>query len=437
MRFIQSLRMPDSGLDVVLPAFQRQIIRATYSSLLTVGSLPSGNGKTGLMGLIALERLCRGDPYGRVVVLATKHGQAREVVEAAKAIGENDPRLVNRLAWYEDDAALVYRPSGATLVAHSARLKSIEGLRYRLALIDEIGFALDELVTSILARLGKGALANRILGMGTPGFSPNVLYRIDQMARDGAVPDGLSYLKWAAPDGCDVHDERAFDEANPAVAAGFLSRQTRELQLALMPELQYRVYHLGQWVGTAATWLPSGAWADSPHADAPADGSEIVLALAGTWRSSIAVVGATLDGSLFMVFAVEVATDDELADVFAAAAERWRVTEVVIAPRVRANLVSRLAVDFEVSVWSTGIDLEVTSATEWRRAIVEGRVAHDHDPVLEAHVSATVIRSTVDGQLRLTSPDDGRPVDAARAARMAWTRARELADTGSVPLRIY
>ena len=109
---------------------------------------------------------------------------------------------------------------------------------------------------------------------------------------------------------------------------------------------------------------------------------------------------------------------------------------MVVAPRIRTNLVQRLGADFEVSVWSSGVDLEVTSATEWRRAIVEGRVAHDHDPVLEAHVSATVIRSTADGQLRLTGPDDGKPVDAARAARMAWSRADAFADSG-VPLHIY
>ena len=37
-----------------------------------------------------------------------------------------------------------------------------------------------------------------------------------------------------------------------------------------------------------------------------------------------------------------------------------------------------------------------------------------------------VARSTSDGSLRLVPPDDGTPVDAARAARMAWWRALDI-----------
>jgi phage terminase large subunit-like protein len=96
---------------------------------------------------------------------------------------------------------------------------------------------------------------------------------------------------------------------------------------------------------------------------------------------------------------------------------------VIVAPRFRAQLVDRLVdAGAPVEVWPNRVDLEVASATEWRRAIVERRVGHDHHPLLAEHVSASVARSTPDGSLRLVPPDDGRPVDAARAARMAWWR---------------
>jgi phage terminase large subunit-like protein len=434
MRFIGQLRMPDTDEPARLAAFQRLIVRATYRELLTVASIPSGNGKTTLMGLLGLERICRGDRYARVVVLATKKDQAREVVEAAKAIAECDERLVERMAWYEDDATLLYRPTGATLVAHSARLRSIEGLRYRLALIDEIGFALDELVTSIVARLGKGTLTNRILGMGTPGFEPNVLHRIREMHRNGGLPAGATYLEWAAPEGCALDDEAAWREANPAIGGGFLSPFTRELQLGLMPERQFRVYHLGQWTEAELSSLPPGAWDGCPHVDAPPDGVEVVLAVAGTWTSSVAVVGASFDGALFMVWSAETATDDELDSVLAAASGRWQLAEVVFAPRQRAKLVAKLtrSGEVDVHVWPNRVEVEVTSSTEWRRAIVEGRIAHDHDPVLAAHLGATVGQSTPDASLRFVAPGDGRPVEAARAARMAWWRAVELAEAGPV-----
>ncbi|HKE73174.1 MAG TPA: hypothetical protein VKB57_06145 [Acidimicrobiales bacterium] len=438
MRFIQALRMPETGELAVLAPFQRRIVRATYANLLTVGSLPSGNAKTTLMGLVGLERICRGDPYTPVVVLATKHGQAREVVEAAKAIAENDARLVARMAWYEDDGALLYRPTGASMVAHSARLKSIEGLRYRLALIDEIGFALDELVTSIIARLGKGTLANRILGMGTPGFEPNVLHRIRELDRDGGLPSGAAYLEWSAPDGCDLDDRQAWLDANPAVTAGFLSEATYELQLALMPERQFRVYHLGQWVGTASGWLPQGAWDACPYVPAPPDGTPVVLGVEGTYRRTLAVVGAAVDGSVFAVWVAEAALDDELRTVLAAACERWQVEAVVHSRRIRVRLFAELARDgMPLEPWTGAADLEAGSANELWRDVSDRRLAHDHDPVLAEHMANLGARWMADGSLRLIRRDDDKPADAALAARMAWWRARELADVGTGTPTIY
>jgi phage terminase large subunit-like protein len=371
-------------------------------------------------------------------VLATKQGQAREVVEAAKAIAENDPRLVTRMAWYEDDGELVYRPTGARMVAHSARLRSIEGLRYRLALIDEIGFALDELVTSIVARLGKGNMANRILGMGTPGFEPNVLHRIREMSRDGTLPAGAAYLEWAAPDGVDVTDERAWREANPAVAAGFLSPATRELQIGLMPERQFRVYHFGQWVESSSGWLPPGAWQACPHVGPPPPGAEVVLAVEGTYKRTLAVVGAALDGSVFLVWAAEAAPDGELRDVLAAACERWQVAAVVHNRRIRVRLFDELTRDgMPLEPWTGTAEVEAASANELWRAITDGRVPHDHDPVVAAHMANLGARWMSDGSLRLSRRDESGDCDAALAVRMAWWRATRIDPGSGETPRIY
>jgi hypothetical protein len=426
LRFIGRLRMPETGEPVRLAGFQRQIVRSLYSELLTVASIPSGNGKTTLKGLIGLERICRGDRYTTVVVLATKQGQALEVVQAAKTIAENDPQLVDRMLWYEGDGVLMYRPTGSKIVAHSARLKSIEGLRYRLALIDEIGFALDELVSSIVARLGKGGRTNRILGMGTPGFEPNVLHRIREMSRDGALPAGAAYLEWAAPDGCEVDDARAWREANPAAAAGFLSPATRELQLGLMPERQFRVYHLGQWVKVTSGWLPPGAWQACPHVGVPPDGAEVVLAVEGTYKRTLAIVGAGVDGSVFMVWAAESAGDNELRDVLAAVCDRWQVQAVVHNRRIRVRLFDELGREgMPVEPWTGSVDAEAGSANELYRAIT-------------AHMDNLGARWTADGSLRLSRRDETVPVDAALAARMAWWRASQLAEVGwGGPLTIY
>jgi hypothetical protein len=265
-----------------------------------------------------------------------------------------------------------------------------------------------------------------VLAIGTPAPDGHgsALFNLREQAAAGAR---VAWVEHAAPAGCALDDRAAWGLANPALEAGLLHVDVLEAELALVPEVAFRCYRLGQWVeAVVAAWLPVGAWEACPRVEAPPAGSEVVLAVAGTWRSSVAMVGATGDGALFLAWASDVATDDQLADAVAAAVARWEVLDVVFAPRMRPNLVAALQADLEVTVWPNRVDVEVDSATEWRRAIIEGRVPHDHDPLLAEHVAASTARSTGDGSLRLVAPDDGRPVDAARAARMAWWRVVEI-----------
>jgi phage terminase large subunit-like protein len=415
-----------------LAGFQRQVIETLYDSRAAVVSLPAGNGKTTLLAAIALERICRGDDYVEVDVVATKQEQAGFLVEAAKRMVEASPALVPLCAFASDSGTLDYRVTGSRLRAHPAKLSSVQGLNFSLAVIDEIGFAADDVVASLIARVGKRPDA-AVIGIGTPGLEPNVMFRMRERAAElGGI--GFRYLEWSAPAGCEIGDRSAWRSANPAMRAGFLNPEAMAIQAALMTEAEFRVYHLGQWVTVSGgSWLPPGVWDACPMVDAPPEGTEVVLGLAGTWSSSVAVVGATIDGALFVAWASDTATDDELAAVFQAAAEQWQVVEVVVAPRQRANLIPVLVdAGLAVEVWPNRLDVEVSSATEWRRAIMEGRVAHDHHPVLGKHVTASAARSTSDGSLRLVPPDDGRPVDAARAARMAWWRVTD-PDAVSVP----
>jgi phage terminase large subunit-like protein len=241
----------------------------------------------------------------------------------------------------------------------------------------------------------------------------------------------VAWVEYAADAGCPVADRAQWHKANPGLKAGFLHVDALEVELETVPEAAFRMYRLGQWVDyLEASWLPAGAWAACPHVDAPPEGAEVILGLAGTWSSSVALVGATLDGAVFLAWWAASATDDELETVLGEAWARWSVRSLVVAPRARATLVRRLSDGgFPVEVWPNAVDLDVSSSTELRRAIVEGRIAHDHDPTLDAHVSRMVGRAGPDGGLRLDGPADGVEVDAGRAMRMAWWRAVEAAES--------
>ena len=428
----------NAGSPLKLAGFQRKIIRTLYDNLATFVSIPAANGKSTLLAAVAIERLCRGDAYVEVDVLATKREQAAIMVEAAKRFVEAVPALAERCVWYANPGVLEFRPTGSRLMAHPAKLSSLQGLNFSLAVVDEVGFADDALIEALLARLAKRPDA-RIIGIGTPGFDPNMLYRIRQEAADGALPKGVSYLEWSAPPGADVLDRRAWHKANPALGAGFMSLDALAIQAELMPERAFRTYHFGTWTDESSGWLPEGAWLGCPAMPPPPDGVEVVVAVEGTYRRTLAVVGATLDGSIFHLWSAEQASDSELRAVIEQACARWEVVRVVHPRRIRPGLFADLARDdLPLEPWRGDPDTEATSANELFRAILDGRVAHDHDELVAAHMENLAIRTAVDGSLRLVRPDSGAPVDAALAARAAWHTALELAESLPVgPIRIY
>ena len=421
-----------------LATYERTIVADLYNNLASFISLPVANGKTTLLGAIALERICRGDDYAEVDVIATKLGQAEEVVTVAARIAESSPEIRERCAFYQDSSELRYRPTGSRLRAQPARLKTLEGLNFNLGIVDEVGFAQDDHIESLLARLGKRPDAH-LLGIGTPGFDPNMLYRLRRDWVEDSLPAHVVYREWAGPEGCDVHDRRAWAIANPAIRAGFLRLEAVELQADTLPESKFRVYHLGQWIDQAAAWLPSGSWEACPMTEPPPDGAEIVLAVEGTYQRAVAIVGAGLDGTVFFGWAAERATDAELRAALDTALDRWEVAAVVHNRRIRTRLFRDLANEgVNVEPWPQAIDVEAGSANEFYRAIVEGRVAHDHDELLARHIAALRVRLLADGSLRLVRPESGEHCDAGLAARNAWHRAGEIADSipGSPP-RIY
>ena len=452
IRFIETYCRVPSGVGagelMRLRRFQRESLEVLLAPGVRTGGeqIPRGNAKSTLWAAVGLWALCDHPDSPQVPLVAFNSLQAqrtlmRPVRSMVRACSELEARVAvytatnDRRAWSAwNDGELLPLPADP---------EKLQGLNPTVALIDEAQTLPPAVLSAVLQGAGK-RVASLVLAIGTPapGAQDSALFSLREQALAGSP---VAWVEYAAPAGCALDDRSAWAAANPALRAGLLHGDVLEAELTLVTEAEFRCYRLGQWIDVVvADWLPSGAWEACPMMEAPPDGTEVVLGLAGTWTSSVAVVGATFDGALFVAWAAEVATDDELEAVFAAAAERWRVAEVVVAPRTRANLVARLGdggadgrSPLPVEVWPNRLDLEVTSATEWRRAIIEGRVAHDHHPLLAEHVSASMARSTSDGSLRLVQPDDGRPVDAARAARMAWARAIDLGADRSVPLRIY
>jgi len=444
IRFIETYCRIPSGVGagelMKLHRFQREDLEELLARDVRTGGLqiPRGNMKSTTWSAVGLWAVCDHPDSPQVPLVAFNGLQAnRTLLRPIRSMIHANPELESRVIAYTSttDRRVWSAWNDGDLLALPADVDRAQGLNPTVALVDESQTVTREVWAAVMQGAGKRA-ASLVLGIGTP--APNAqhsaLFHLREQTRSGAP---VAWVEHAADAGCAIDDRRQWRKANPAIAAGTLFEDVLEAELALVSEAEFRMYRLGQWVDDVlVTWLPAGAWEDCPAVAVPPDDTEIELALAGTWTSSVAVVGCTLDGGVFLAWTAEAATDDELEEILREAWERWNVVELAIAPRTRPNLVHRL-VDAGLPVWAWPhrLDLEVESSTEFRRAIVEGRLGHDHEPELATQIGALVGVPTADGSLRLTAPTDGIPVDAARAARIAWYRAREQADLA--PPTIY
>jgi phage terminase large subunit-like protein len=419
-----------AGDPVKLAKFQRMIMKRLVDALAAFISISAGNGKTTLMAALALERIARGDDYVEVDILATKEDQARRLISAAVRMVESSPKLQQEGLFdvFSEDTVLVYRPTGSKMTAHPAKLSAVQGLNFNLALIDEISEVPPELVTTMIARLGKRP-DQRVIGFGTPGFGPdNMLEELRKRHHSGELPAGVEFIEFAADAGCDIHDEVQWKKANPAIEAGFLIPESLALKAAVMPEYEFRAYHLGQPVDTVGLWLPHNAWVDCMHADPPPDGAHVVLAVWGNYRRQIAVVGSTMDGAVFFGWAGEKPTDSQLETVIRRACEQWEVEEIVHKPHIRVNLMEKLLEDgLPVEPWPADLATDKDSTSQLYLAIAENEIAHDHTDILNEQVQRLTAQVDRQGNPRLVESEDD--VSAALAARAAWWRARALADS--------
>lgn len=426
------------GEAMKLAKFQRQLMKKVVDALATFVSISAGNGKTTLMAAVALERITRGDDYVEVDVLATKEEQARRLVERAIQMVECSPELQKEGLFdvFGSDSVLTYRPTGSRIMSHPAKLSAVQGLNFNLALIDEIGEVPPELVTTMIARLGKRP-SQRVIGFGTPGFgADNMLEELRKRHQSGELPKGVEFIEYIADAGCDIFDESQWRKANPAIDAGFLIPDSLALKATIMPEHEFRAYHLGQPVSASGPWLPHDAWDSCVLAEAPRDGARVVLAVWGNYRRQIAVVGCTLDGSIFFGWQADKPTDQELEHVLRTACEQWDVIEITHKQHIRINLMANLFEDsLPIEAWPSDRATDVDSTAALYQAIAEHEVAHDHHQELSEQIARLTAQIDRQGNPRLVEAEDD--VSAALAARAAWWRARALATEDTEELMIF
>lgn len=412
--------------------------------------VPRKNGKTAMIAGVGLYGLLLEDPGAEVYAVAGDRDQARLVFGTAKRMVELDAELMAETRLYRD--AIEVPATGSVFRVLSAEAPLKEGLSPTLTVVDEV-HVIDEDLWNVFA-LAMGARPEPLMvGITTAGARydrqgrETICYRMWDYGRrvaSGEIDDPSFYFEWwAAPDDLDYRNPRTWRLANPGYGDIL---DPADLAAAVGPtmEHEFRTKRLNQWVSTAQTVLPSGAW-DACAQPQPVSGP-VVLGFDGSWTGdSTAIIGATVGTNphLFAVAAWERPPDDPhwrvdsgaVDAAMAAAVERYRVSAIAADPaQWRAQLQAWEERGWPVIEWPNTLARTIPAWKEFYAAVMEHRLTHDGDPGLARHVANAVLKIDQHGA-RPTKEygSSGRKIDRLIAAMMAFDVARQRQPAQAVP----
>jgi phage terminase large subunit-like protein len=440
-RFIREYLITPKGVGAREPfdlrPFQREIIAGAFAPRVRTAlvSLPRGNGKSALAAALGLAEMFVGPDSAEVLCVASDLRQAMIVLRMARRMVELNPDLADRVHVFADR---LYLPENdALLLPLPAEVGALHGHDPSLLIVDELHVVTTDVWEAVTSVSGKRP-ESLTLAISTPAASPDsVMWQLVEHGRRGDDP-AFYFREYAAPEGCDIGDRKAWRTANPALACKrpFLSEDGIEAVRRTISEARFRQLRLGQWVTGVESWLPWGLW-DTCHVDREVYPRErVVLAFDGSASGdSTALVGCTLDGHLWVEGLWENPGDprwrvprgdvDRAVDV---AFTKYDVAELACDPWGWRSEIEGWANRYgerRVLEWNTAHAQRMAPATDrLYQAVTTKTVSHDGDARLAMHVAHCVAKRTPMGDL-VSKDKRGSPrkIDAAVAAIVAFDRA--------------
>jgi len=444
-RFIVVTKGAGARKPLRVRPWQRELIRGVFDKprpRSALWSMPRGQGKSTLAAGLGLYGLFADGVEGAsVVVVAADERQARIVFGTAVRMVELSEPLAERTQVFHDR---LYVPrTGSTFQVLPAVPHHLEGLDPSLAIIDEIGVVDRRVYEVVLAASGKRD-TSLVLMIGTPSpdGDESVMWDLIEYGREHPDDRSFHLAEYGAPAGCDLDDEDAWEAANPALD-DFLHRDSMH---ALLPpklrESTFRRARLGQWVDAVdEPWIPPELWGACADARPIVDGTEVVVALDGSFaHDCTALVACTIDDQphLDVVGCWENPNPGsadyrvpvlEVEETIRDACRRWNVLEVTADPFRWTRTLHVLELDgLPVTEYPQSPARMTPATTGLYEGVVNRAVTHSGDVRLARHVGNAVLKADSRGtRLVKEHKHSRRRIDLAVAAVMAHDRARDFA----------
>jgi phage terminase large subunit-like protein len=434
-RYCRLVKGKSAGKLVRLRPWQKEIVRGVFAPGVRQAyvSMARKNGKSFLAAAMGLYALCGdGEQGAEVYCVAGDERQARVAWNLARRMVELDERLSSVIQVYAD--RLVHEPSDSIFEPLPADAELRLGLNPSFVVFDEVAIQpSDDLWLAM--QLAMGAREHPVLvGITTPGWSKDSLaWRLSEHGRRGE-DDSFFFWERAADDGCDVHDEKQWKKANPALLDWLLISDMRAT-VKSAPEHDFRRFRLGQWTEGAQAWLPFGRWEQLADPDRVVEGPVTLFFDGSASGDASALCYATIEEKPHVgVVDVWENTGDpnwrvprqDVAATVEDVMERWDVRELGCDPWGWRTEIEQWA-----ERWGAEKVLEIPSNVRSRAGpavdrfftlVMEGKLTHDGDPRLARHIANATPKVTAQGT-QLQKPSNAQKIDSAVASVFAVDRA--------------
>jgi phage terminase large subunit-like protein len=464
--YLKHTKGPLRGQPFALEGWQKRFLRDFHrrdkrgQRLFRFGVLavPRGNGKTQLAAGLALYELVARRDAPEICLLAGSKEQAGICFEFARKFVEEGP-LAN---WVTVKGKMLICPAtGGRLEVISSEGSLQHGRAPALVIVDELhAFETARQQEAYVAM--TSALLKRenayLLAITTAGHNRrSLLGRIYDNARTWPeqqvsgncclkistdASNGSLVYWYGAPEGCDTDDTRIWRGCNPGrwVSIRDLRRQRHDPGL---DERSFLRLHLNTWVATRQGWLPDGCWDALESDEKIPRGSDVYVGVdVGIYHDTTAVAWAYVTPEAKIIvrckvwsprpdqpahaFFADGVADLELVEHFILEqlASRFRIVQLAYDPhffhRSAAVLEKHRITPIEYLQASTPMSQAYQTFYQLAR---EGRLAHNGDGVLAAHIAATAAIKTERGW-KLSKKNSNSPIDATTACVLAVARAQ-------------
>lgn len=458
------------GKPLVLAEFQKAFIRDVYDNPAgtrrALLSVSRKNGKSGLVAGLLLAHLVGPEARqnSQIVSGAMSRDQAALVFNLAAKMVMLSPKLSKIVRIVPSGKRLLGLPLNTEYRALAADGKTAHGLSPVLAILDETGQVrgpqsdfVDAIVTS------QGAHdAPLLIAISTQAASDADLFSIwldDAMTSKD--PRIVCHL-YAAPEGCDLMDEKAWSTANPALglfrSLDDLREQMTQAQRMPSAENMARNLLLNQRVSTESPYISPNVWKSCAGLVDPFDDDTRIYAgldlsgrtdltalvltgkVAGIWQCAAffwtpeqglldrakrdrapydvwhrqghirTTPGATVD---YEFVAAEIAGILSGLNVQAVAYDRWRID------LLRKEL-ERIGADIPLVEWGQGFKDMAPALDHLEAELLNGRVRHGDNPVLSMCAANAVVTKDPTGARKLDKSKATGRIDGLQAMAMAF-----------------